>query len=79
MASIAVSGRPIRVAVEGNILTVAPPRTGKTSGLIIPNLAGIDGNSWCGPVVIIDPKGEVYRATAARRREMDEMSGASTR
>ena len=65
-----VSGRPIRVAVEGNILTVAPPRTGKTSGLIIPNLAGIDRNSWCGPVVIIDPKGEVYRATAARRRAM---------
>jgi type IV secretion system protein VirD4 len=65
-----VSGRPIRVAVEGNLLTVAPPRTGKTSGLIIPNLAAIDQNSWCGPVVIIDPKGEVYRATAARRREM---------
>jgi type IV secretion system protein VirD4 len=65
-----VSGRPIRVAVEGNLLTVAPPRTGKTSGLIIPNLAAIDRNSWCGPVVIIDPKGEVYRATAARRREM---------
>ena len=65
-----VTGRPIRVAVEGNILTVAPPRTGKTSGLIIPNLAAIDQNSWCGPVVIIDPKGEVYRATAARRREM---------
>jgi type IV secretion system protein VirD4 len=65
-----VSGRPTRVAVEGNLLTVAPPRTGKTSGLIIPNLAGIDRNSWCGPVVIIDPKGEVYRATAARRREM---------
>jgi type IV secretion system protein VirD4 len=65
-----LSGRPIRAAVEGNLLTVAPPRTGKTSGLIIPNLAGIDRNSWCGPVVIIDPKGEVYRATAARRREM---------
>ena len=43
-----VSGRPIRVAVEGNILTVAPPRTGKTSGLIIPNLAAIDRNSCAG-------------------------------
>src|SRR6202047_1897276 len=32
------TGKPIRVAVEGNILTIAPPRRRKTSGLIIPNL-----------------------------------------
>jgi type IV secretion system protein VirD4 len=31
------TGRPIRVALEGNIVTIAPPRAGKTSGLIVPN------------------------------------------
>ena len=62
--------KPIRVSVEGNILTVSPPRRGKTSGLIIPNLAVADENAWNGPAVVIDPKGEAYRAVADRRRAL---------
>lgn len=62
--------RPIRVSTESSLITVAPPRTGKTSGLLIPNLAVPDSKGWCGPAVVIDPKGEAYRAVAARRRAL---------
>ena len=64
------TGKPIRVAVEGNILTVAPPRRGKTSGLMIPNLAVADKNAWNGPAVVIDPKAEAFLAVAERRRAL---------
>ena len=62
--------RPIRVSTESHIVTIAPPRTGKTSGLLIPNLAVPDNKGWCGPAIVIDPKGEAYRAVAARRRAL---------
>lgn len=62
--------RPIRVSTESHIVTIAPPRTGKTSGLLIPNLAVPDNKGWYGPAIVIDPKGEAYRAVAARRRTL---------
>ena len=62
--------RPIRVSTESSLITVAPPRTCKTSGLLIPNLAVPDSKGLCGPAVVIDPKGEAYRAVAARRRAL---------
>lgn len=64
------TGRAVRVAVQGTLATIAPPRKGKTSGLLIPNLAYPEPNAWSGPAVVIDPKGEIYKATAARRRAM---------
>lgn len=64
------TGRPIRAAVRSNLLSIAPPRTGKTSGLVIPNLAAPEAEAWFGPAVVIDPKGEVYRAVAERRRAL---------
>jgi type IV secretion system protein VirD4 len=64
------TGRPIRVAVEGNILTIAPPRRRKTSGLIIPNLVAADKAAWNGPAVVLDPKGHAYRAVVERRRAL---------
>lgn len=64
------TGKPIRVAVEGNILSVAPPRRGKTSGLMIPNLVVADKNAWDGPAVVIDPKAEAFLAVAERRRDL---------
>jgi type IV secretion system protein VirD4 len=63
------TGRPIRVALEGNIVTIAPPRAGKTSGLIVPNLLMSSTASWNGPAVVIDPKAQVYRSVAQRRRD----------
>jgi type IV secretion system protein VirD4 len=64
------TGRPIRVSTESHLITIAPPRTGKTSGLVIPNLAAPEKTAWFGPAVIFDPKGEIFRAVAARRREL---------
>lgn len=61
------TGRPIRVRVEGNLLTIAPPRTGKTNGFIIPNLVFPEPGAWAGPAVVIDPKGDAFRATRRRR------------
>lgn len=65
-----VSGQAVRVSIEGNLLTIAPPRKGKTSGVVIPNLAFPEAGAWGGPAVVIDPKGEVFRAVAERRRQM---------
>lgn len=64
------SGRAVRVAVQGTLATLAPPRKGKTSGLLIPNLAFAEPQSWSGPAVVIDMKGEVFRAVAERRRKL---------
>lgn len=64
------TGWPVRVAVQGTLVTIAPPRKGKTSGLLIPNLAFPEPQGWGGPAVVLDPKGEVYRAVAARRRAL---------
>ena len=64
------TGRPVRVKVEGTLITIAPPRKGKTSGLLIPNLAFPEAGSWDGPAVVIDTKGEVYRAVGDRRRAL---------
>ena len=64
------TGRAVRVAVQGTLVTIAPPRKGKTSGLLIPNLAFPEPQGWGGPAVVFDPKGEVYRSVAARRRAL---------
>lgn len=64
------TGHPVRIAVQGTLVTIAPPRKGKTSGLLIPNLAFPEPQGWGGPAVVLDPKGEVYRSVAARRRAL---------
>ncbi len=55
------------VTYSGNahLCTVAPTRSGKGTGVIVPNLL-----SYPGPVVVFDPKGENYQVTARRRREL---------
>lgn len=62
--------RPIRVSTESHLITIAPPRMGKTSGLLIPNLCVPDNTAWFGPSVVIDPKGAAYRSVAERRRQL---------
>lgn len=64
------SGRAVRVAVQGTLVTFAPPRTGKTSGLLIPNLVYPELGAWAGPAVVLDSKGEVHIATHARRAKL---------
>src|SRR3546814_880555 len=56
------SGKPLRYAGPAHLLTIAPTRTGKGVGTIIPNLL-----DYPGPVVCIDPKGGNARITAHYR------------
>lgn len=62
----------VRIAIEGNLLTIAPPRMGKTNGLVLPNLALPEPGAFGGPVVVIDPKGDAYRAAKARREALGQ-------
>ena len=64
------SGRTIRIAVKGNLTTIAPPGSGKSSGLLLPNLVAPEASAWFGPAVVIDPKGDAYRAVGDRRRAL---------
>ena len=54
----------LRYGGEGHLLTVAPTRSGKGTGAVIPNLL-----TYPGSVVVTDPKGENYAVTARCRRE----------
>ena len=53
--------------LEGSAITFAPPRTGKTA-LIIQNLLDPGERAWRGSTVIVDPRGNVFAATARARR-----------
>lgn len=64
------TGRTVRIQVEGNLVTIAPPRSGKTSGLILPNLILPESGAWAGPVVVVDPKGDVVKAVRLRREAL---------
>lgn len=58
---------PILFTAEGHLLTIAPTGAGKGIGALIPTLLRHPGQ-----VIVIDPKGENYRVTAARRRAMGQ-------
>ncbi len=47
---------------ESHLLVLGPPRSGKTSSLVIPNLLSFDG-----PAVVTSTKGDVLDATVAER------------
>lgn len=52
---------------DRHIVTVAGSRAGKSSTVLIPNL-----RRYPGSVVVLDPKGELVRATAAHRARMGQ-------
>lgn len=54
-------------ADDRHIVTVAGARAGKTSSVLIPNLMHYPGSC-----VVLDPKGELARATAERRRQLGQ-------
>ena len=56
------TGRPLRYDGPAHLLTMAPTRSGKGVGTIIPNLLTLDR-----AVVCIDPKGENARITGRAR------------
>ena len=55
----------LQMHVEGHIMTVAPTRSGKGVGSIIPNLLNILHN-----ILIFDPKAENYTLTSQYRRDI---------
>ena len=59
--------RLLRFEGEGHVLTVAPTRSGKGVGCVIPNLLDHPGS-----VLVTDPKGENYAVTARWRREIGQ-------
>lgn len=60
-----VDDKMIGLVDDRHIFTVAGSRGGKSACLLIPNL-----KLYPGSALVIDPKGELARATAAHRREM---------
>lgn len=61
------SGSLVRFNEPGHLLTVAPTRTGKGIGAVIPNALTHPGS-----LVVIDPKGENARVAARARRELGQ-------
>ena len=61
---------PLRYAGDRHLLTIAPTRSGKGVAAIVPNLLTYEGSA-----IVIDPKGENARITAARRGQGDSARG----
>ncbi|WP_223478086.1 type IV secretory system conjugative DNA transfer family protein [Oricola indica] len=59
-----VAGQPLTWDGESHLLTIAPTRSGKSTMQIVPNLL-----NYRGAAVVLDPKGELYQATAKWREE----------
>ncbi|MDR0653013.1 MAG: type IV secretory system conjugative DNA transfer family protein [Synergistaceae bacterium] len=59
------SRRYLGWAGNGHLITVAPTRSGKGVGLVIPNLLNYGGS-----VIVIDPKGENFAVTADYRKKI---------
>ncbi len=62
------TGLAIEATYPGHILTVAATGQGKSATQIVENLL-----TYTGSVVVIDPKGELYDLTAARRRDFGKV------
>jgi type IV secretion system protein VirD4 len=60
-------GRLIGRGDERHVVTIAGSQAGKTSTVLIPNLCRYPGSC-----VVLDPKGELAKATAAIRRRMGQ-------
>ncbi|GAC1569479.1 MAG: hypothetical protein NVS3B18_00420 [Candidatus Dormibacteria bacterium] len=55
----------IATEAETSVLVIGPTRSGKTSGLVVPNLL-----EWHGPAVVTSTKSELVDLTAAHRRSI---------
>ncbi|PPD13970.1 MAG: hypothetical protein CTY25_12095 [Methylobacterium sp.] len=60
------NSRLVRYPIEGHGLTIAPTRSGKGVGFILPNIL----KGWTGPMVVIDPKAESVFVGGAAREAM---------
>jgi type IV secretion system protein VirD4 len=58
-------GRVLTTQSETSVLVIGPTRSGKTSGLVIPNLF-----DWDGPAIATSTKSELVELTAGHRQSM---------
>src|SRR5580693_8533218 len=61
------SGEIVSYCGDGHLMTFAPTGTGKTSGPVICNAL-----THPGQLIVVDIKGEIYKATAETRRAMGQ-------
>ncbi|MFW6012224.1 MAG: type IV secretory system conjugative DNA transfer family protein [bacterium] len=54
--------KPLTDSSDHHVLVLAPPGTGKTTGLVIPTLLSYPASTW-----VLDPKGELWETTASWR------------
>lgn len=59
-----IKGKRIESPVCRHSIVVAPTRSGKTAGFVIPNILNYQGS-----MIVIDPKGELYDMTAQPLRK----------
>ena len=59
------AGGPLLAGAEQGVLVLGPPRSGKTSALVVPNVLAAPG-----PVVSTSTKPDVLAATVARRQQL---------
>ncbi len=67
ISSIRPSGSPILYEDDAPLCTIAPTRSGKGRGVVVPNLL-----RYSGPAIVADIKGELTKITARRRKEMGQ-------
>ncbi|MEZ6139485.1 MAG: type IV secretory system conjugative DNA transfer family protein [Zavarzinella sp.] len=58
---------PLMYTGDRHLCTVAPTRSGKGRGVLIPNLL-----HYTGPAVVFDPKGELYEITHKQRERLGQ-------
>jgi type IV secretion system protein VirD4 len=61
--------RLIATERETSLLVIGPTRSGKTSGLVVPNLL-----DWNGPAIVTSTKSELVDLTAKHRQSMGQVS-----
>ena len=61
-------GKYIKLDKPLSVLVLAPPGTGKTSGIIIPTLLTLRNS-----VIVHDPKGELYKVTVETRKKFSKI------
>ncbi|MCA9073269.1 MAG: type IV secretory system conjugative DNA transfer family protein, partial [Planctomycetaceae bacterium] len=66
----AASQSELSYAGDGHLITFAPARSGKGTGVVIPNLL-----TYPGSTVVIDLKGTNYAVTARARRQLGQQVG----
>jgi type IV secretion system protein VirD4 len=59
---------PLRDRGKGHVCIIAPTRSGKGVGVVVPTL-----HTWSGSLLVLDVKAENFGLTAGRRKQMGQV------